>query len=84
VDISILGDWEDAQIELGLLEERLTPAPQYTWLPDLFPPKPRRQRQTASTPEGKQEREAERRQKQRRKAERKQQRKARKRQRKRK
>jgi hypothetical protein len=32
VDISIVGDWEDAQIELGLLDERITPKPPYTWL----------------------------------------------------
>jgi hypothetical protein len=84
VDISILGDWEDAQIELGLLEERLTPAPQYVWLPELLPPESRRRRQTASTPQWKQEREAERRQKERRKAKRKRQKRARKKQRKRK
>ena len=29
VDISILGDWEDTQIELGLLTKRLTPKPNY-------------------------------------------------------
>jgi hypothetical protein len=32
VDISILGDWEDAQIALGLLDKRLTPPPEYVWL----------------------------------------------------
>ncbi|HXW00060.1 MAG TPA: hypothetical protein VEC93_16690, partial [Anaerolineae bacterium] len=32
VDISIQGDWEDTQIELGLLDERLTPQPHYVWL----------------------------------------------------
>jgi hypothetical protein len=32
VDISILGDWEDVQIELGLLDKRLTPPPEYVWL----------------------------------------------------
>jgi hypothetical protein len=34
VDISILGDWEDAQIALGLLDKRLTPPPEYVWLPE--------------------------------------------------
>jgi hypothetical protein len=29
VDIDIPGDWEDAQVELGLLEERVTPSPAY-------------------------------------------------------
>jgi HEAT repeat protein len=29
VDLSVLGDWEEAQILLGLLEERLTPAPNF-------------------------------------------------------
>lgn len=29
VDIGVHGDWEDVQIELGLLQERLTPAPNY-------------------------------------------------------
>ena len=29
VDISIQGDWEDTQIALGLLQERLTPKPNY-------------------------------------------------------
>lgn len=32
VDTSILGDWEDVQIALGLLEKRLTPPPHYVWL----------------------------------------------------
>jgi hypothetical protein len=34
VDISIQGDFEDWQIELGLLEKRLTPPPRYDWAPD--------------------------------------------------
>lgn len=39
VDISIHGDWEDVQIELGLLQERLTPAPNYQpLLSNLFGP----------------------------------------------
>jgi hypothetical protein len=29
VDLAVLGDWEDVQIELGLLDERVTPRP--TW-----------------------------------------------------
>jgi len=29
VDLSIQGDWEDAQVELGLLQERQTPRPDY-------------------------------------------------------
>lgn len=40
VDISVLGDFEDFQIEIGLLEERLTPHPRYhQWVfdsPDSF------------------------------------------------
>ena len=34
VDISVQGDWEDVQIRLGLLDERLTPAPDYHLLPE--------------------------------------------------
>jgi len=29
VELPIMGDWEDVQIELGLLERRLTPSPNY-------------------------------------------------------
>jgi HEAT repeat protein len=29
VDLSVLGDWEEAQIALGLLDKRLTPAPNF-------------------------------------------------------
>jgi hypothetical protein len=29
VDVSVCGDWEDVQIELGLLEGRITPRPDY-------------------------------------------------------
>jgi len=36
VDLSMQGDWEEAQIELGLLEERITPAPPYGWLGEKF------------------------------------------------
>jgi hypothetical protein len=31
VDLSIMGDWEDVQIDLGLLEERLTPSDYGNW-----------------------------------------------------
>jgi hypothetical protein len=79
VDISVLGDWEDAQIALGLLEERLTPAPEYFWWPEPGPPA-----QTTAEAAWKQEREVERRRKSKRKAKRKQQKKARRKQRKRK
>ncbi len=37
VDIDIMGDWEDVQIELGLLDERLTPRPPF----GFFGPLPR-------------------------------------------
>jgi hypothetical protein len=84
VDISILGDWEDAQIELGLLEERLTPAPQYHWWPEPGPPEARPPAQTTPKEAWKQEREVERRRKGERKAKRKQQKKTRRKQRKRK
>ncbi|MFN8493718.1 MAG: DUF1186 domain-containing protein [Caldilineaceae bacterium] len=33
VDLSIQGDWEEVQIELGLLAERLTPKPPMGWFP---------------------------------------------------
>ena len=36
VDIAVYGDWEDVQIELGLLQERATPKPDY--LADLSRP----------------------------------------------
>lgn len=29
VDMTIMGDWEDVQLELGLLQQRLTPRPNY-------------------------------------------------------
>jgi len=31
VDLSMMGDWEDVQIALGLLENRLTPKPRWGW-----------------------------------------------------
>jgi hypothetical protein len=34
VDLSIQGDWEEVQIELGLLTRRRTPKPKYGWIPD--------------------------------------------------
>jgi hypothetical protein len=34
VDLSVMGDWEEVQIELGLLRERLTPEPEYGWIPE--------------------------------------------------
>ena len=34
VDLSVQGDFEDFQIEVGLLEKRLTPPPRYQWAPD--------------------------------------------------
>jgi len=34
VDLSVQGDFEDWQIELGLLEKRLTPPPRYHWAAD--------------------------------------------------
>lgn len=34
VDISVIGDYEDFQIEIGLLEKRLSPPPRYDWAPD--------------------------------------------------
>ncbi len=84
VDISILGDWEDAQIALGLLVGRQTPAPQYIWMRDV----PGSSSQQLSPPaigqQLGQQRQVERRRKVKRKTKRKQQKKARKRQRKRK
>jgi len=36
VDLSIMGDYEEFQIAVGLLEERLTPSPKYGWfMPEL-------------------------------------------------
>jgi len=34
VDLSVLGDYEDFQIEVGLLKERLTPPPRFHWARD--------------------------------------------------
>jgi hypothetical protein len=38
VDLSIMGDWEEVQIALGLLEERQTPIPEGGWLGAGMPP----------------------------------------------
>ena len=37
VDLSILGDWEEVQIGLGLLSERITPEPRHGWLKEQHP-----------------------------------------------
>jgi hypothetical protein len=83
VDIAIVGDWEDAQIQLGLLDERQTPPPQYVHLPVPLPlPTPPRPTETTAEEEWKEERKAERRRRGERKAKRKQQKQARRKQRK--
>ncbi len=79
VDPSIPGDWEDVQVQLGLLAERRTPAPHYVQLPGFSPPEPSPPTRTTSTPPHK-----DRRQQKKRKAQRKRQRQARRKQRKRK
>ena len=85
VDISIVGDWEDAQIELGLLDERQTPPPQYVQLPVPLPlPTPPRPAEATAEQEWKEERKAERRRQGKRKAKRKRQKEARRKRRKRK
>jgi len=38
VDLSVQGDWEEVQIKLGLLDERLTPRPRYGWLSEEMIP----------------------------------------------
>ena len=38
VDLSVMGDWEEVQIRLGLLTERITPPPRYGWLGEDFSP----------------------------------------------
>ncbi len=37
VDETVRGDWEDVQIALGLLAERITPAPRFIWAKDPRP-----------------------------------------------
>ena len=97
VAISIQGDWEDTQISLGLLQERLTPQPKYHPLLDNFlspligesprpaqpqPETPRRAAETKSKAKIRTKLEAARKTKAKTKAKRKQQKKARKKQRK--
>lgn len=48
VDESIMGDWEDVQVALGLLAERTTPRPRYNFV--LRTPRIRRVRLTAPIP----------------------------------
>lgn len=84
VDISILGDWEDAQIELGLLAGRQTPRPQYIWVRDVPGSGSQQPSPPVTDQRLAQQRQAERRRKVKRKIKRKQQRKARKKRRKRK
>ena len=36
VDLSLRGDWEEVQIELGLLDQRKTPKPKFGWLMPEF------------------------------------------------
>ena len=36
VDLSVVGDWEDAQIELGLLQNRQTIRPRLNWFSNMF------------------------------------------------
>ena len=45
VDTMVLGDWEDVQVELGLITERRTPRPQWEFAP------PRRRLRPAAGPE---------------------------------
>jgi len=84
VDISIMGDWEDVQIRLGLLDERQTPAPQYVQLPGLVPPASPPVDQTTPEPQWKEKQGTERRRRGARKAKRKRKKEARRKQRKRK
>ncbi len=48
VDESVSGDWEDAQVELGLLAQRTTPRTRYDHGFDLPKPAPRRNPQPAA------------------------------------
>jgi hypothetical protein len=82
VNLSVNGDWEEVQIELGLLQERLTPKPEFGWLPDIFRPVQAKAEQPRTQRE--QQRQAERRRKSKRKAQRKRQKRARRQKRKRK
>lgn len=42
VDLRHAGDWEDVQVELGLLPERLTPRAPLAWFQEPAPPRPHR------------------------------------------
>jgi hypothetical protein len=84
VDISIMGDWEDVQVRLGLLAERQTPAPHYVQLPDLVPLPSPPAAQTTPEPQRKEKRRTERRRRDTREAKRKRLKQARRKQRKRK
>jgi hypothetical protein len=84
VDISIMGDWEDVQIALGLLAERLTPKPSYFWGQGLLDLEPSRRPPPAYDEKPAGPRRTGRRRRAKRKAKRKQQKRARRRQRKRK
>lgn len=84
VDILILGDWEDVQIRLGLLDERVTPAWRPIPVPAPLPPEPRQPTRTPAKAQPKDKRKAERRRRDSRKAKRKRQKQARRKQRKRK
>jgi len=63
VDLSIMGDYEEFQIAVGLLEERLTPPPKYGW----FMPEIREAFAEYEEQEKKRNRQAERKEKQKRK-----------------
>lgn len=49
VDLRHAGDWEDVQVELGLLPERLTPRAPFSWLQESVPPRPRKPAVSAKT-----------------------------------
>jgi hypothetical protein len=86
VDLSILGDWEEAQIALGLLQERQTPRPHFHLQDSIsrLREPPESQPTAAEKPEPAQKRQDKRSSKVKRKAKRKQQKRSRKKQRKRK
>jgi hypothetical protein len=84
VDLFISGDWEGVQIQLGLLEERQTPVPDYVQLPVLLGPEGRQSTQVVPDQQRKEERRAAHYQRDKRKAQRKQQKQARRKQQKRK
>jgi hypothetical protein len=48
IAVRIVGDWEDVQVDLGLLAERSTPRPRYNWFAPS--PEPRADRPAAPTP----------------------------------